>query len=157
MSQSFENAVKNLLTQMGKNAGFSCKNEYRLRINGLSRYIAYIDHVWLEKVPHPLGHSREIPVVAFEITKDISTLWNMKKMKGDIENLRLSNAALGVLVIPTLDDLKSQAKNYGTGSETWLENLESYLRALKMIGFPLRLEIWCFDIQRNIFSSFPIT
>jgi hypothetical protein len=43
MSQSFEKAVKNLLTKMRKNAGFSCRNEYRLRINGLSRYIAYID------------------------------------------------------------------------------------------------------------------
>ena len=157
MSQSFNHDAKNLLKTMGQNAGFDCKDEYRLRIEGLERPIAYIDHVWLIKVPHPSGLSqRRFPVVAFEITKDVSTLWNMKKMKGDIENLRLSNAVLGVLVIPTVGDLKSQAEKVGSGAETWVNNLEGYLKALKSIIFPLRLEVWCFDQQNKKFLPFPL-
>lgn len=152
MSQSFNNDARNSLKIMGQNAGFDCKNEYRLRIEGLERPIAYIDHVWLTRVPHPSGLSeRHVPVVAFEITKDVSTLWNMKKMKGDIENLRLSNATIGVLVIPTVGDLEGQAKRFGSGAETWVKNLTSYLKALKSIVFPLRLEVWCFDQQNKKF------
>jgi hypothetical protein len=119
MSQSFNNDAKILLKALRQNAGFDCKDEYRLRIEGLERPIAYINHVWLTKVPHPSGLSqRHFPVVAFEITKDVSTLWNMKKIKGDIENLRLSNAVLGVLFIPAVGDLKSQAEKIGFGAET---------------------------------------
>jgi len=157
MSQSFNNDAKILLRAMGENSGFECKDEYRLRIEGIERPIAYIDHVWLMKVPHPSGLSqRPFPVVAFEITKDLSTLWNMKKMKGDIENLRLSNAVLGVLVIPTVGHLKSQAEKFGSGAETWVNNLEGYLQALKSIIFPLRLEVWCLDQQNKKFFSFPL-
>jgi len=154
MSQSFEWAAKQLLTQMGKSAGFNCKNEYRLKIEGYNRYVAYVDHVWLAKVPHPFGYSRDFAIVAFEITNDLTALWNMKKMKGDVENLRLSGASLGVLVIPTVDALKGQAEKLGYGSTTWLANLKSYLEVLKKIAFPLRLEVWCFDHKNNKLSIF---
>jgi hypothetical protein len=155
--QSFEGAAKKLLKQIGQNAGFSCENEHRLKMEGLGRYVAYIDHVWLEKVPHPSGLSiRTFPVVAFEITTNLGRLWNMKEMKGDVENLRLSSAALGVLIIPTLDALKKEGEEKKwLGAETWLRNLDNYLKALKMMAFPLRLEVWCFDQKNNKFSTFP--
>jgi hypothetical protein len=124
--------------------GFKHKNEYRLRISVLDKPIAYIDHVWLKEVPYPRGASKDVPVVAFEITKDLSTLWTTKKMKGDIENLRLCSAALGVLIIPTIDTLKTQAEKLGSGASTWLKNLTRYIESLKKIASPLTLEIWYF-------------
>jgi hypothetical protein len=98
---------------------------------------------------------RDLPIVSFEISKDVSTVWNMKKMKGDIENLRLSSSVLGALVIPVLGELQIQAEKIGYGAETWVKNtLADYLKVLKLIAFPLRLEVWCFDEQNNKFELF---
>ena len=77
-------------------------------------------------------------------------------MKGAVGNLRLSSAALGVLVIPTLNVLEEQAKEHGTPAEKWLAKLPSYLTALRMIAFPMKLEVWSYDERSDQLSIFSI-
>jgi len=134
---NFTNEAKKKLEEMGKE--FECQNEYRVQIG---KRFSCIDYVWLKKIPHPNGE-KKVVVVAFEITKDLSKVWDMKKMKGDIVNLQLSNAPLGVLVIPCREELNKQAE--ALDANTWLAKIDDYLEALKDIGKPTKVEVWCFD------------
>ena len=154
MVSDFTKEVKQKLADMGKDE-FICKNEYRVFIGEkrVKHGWSAIDHVWLKNIPHPGEKPSQVVVVAFEITKDIATLWNTKKMKGDITNLRLSNASLGVLIIPTIDKLKEQARKI-KGGEKWIEGIHEYLNALKKIAEPMKIEFWSYDEQGGVFNVF---
>lgn len=103
---------------------------------------------------HPLSRrKKQVVIVAFEITKDITTLWNAKKMKGDITNLRLSNASLGVLIIPTMEKLREQAEKV-KGGEKWIKGIREYLDSLKEIAKPMKIEVWSYDESSDVFSVF---
>jgi len=152
---NFTTEVKQKLRDVGQR-DLECKNEYRVPIG--KRYSS-VDYVWLKKVPCPKSEKtpsgeKKVVAVAFEITKDISTLWNTKKMKGDIVNLQLTNASLGVLVIPCREKLKEQANALGGGAERWLEGINDYIEALLSIARPMKVEVWCYDQEKEEFHYF---
>ena len=144
---NFTDKAKRKLKDMGKE--FECKNEYRVPIG--KRFSA-IDFVWLKKIPYPSKEEKKVVVAAFEITKDLTSVWNMKKMKGDIVNLQLCNAALGVLIIPCENSLKEQAN--AISGNTLLAGINDYIQALIDIAKPMKIEVWTFDRKKNTFDKF---
>jgi len=144
----FTKEIKQKLRAMGENE-FTCKDEHRIYMTKSKRTgFSAIDHVWLKSVPCPEGKKREVVVVAFEITKDLDNLWYTKKMKGDITNLRLTNASLGVLVIPCIEKLKEQATKR-KGGKKWLEGINDYIKALLRIAEPMKVDVWCYDHEKG--------
>ena len=147
-----EEDIKRKLGKLGSQLGFKCKNEYRLKMPGVDRYIGYVDHVWfltlslqaLQEVDAQI--EIQLPAVGFEITTKLDKLWNPKEMKGDITNLRILAPALGVLVIPSRDMLEKEAKARGS---TWHEKLDDYLEALKRMAAPIRIKILYVDNNLN--------
>jgi len=145
MSAPTDREVKKGLKKIGETLGFSCKNEYELIVQEPWGILARIDHVWFKKIPIL---EQNIPIVAFEITTTISKLWSKKLMKGDITNLRLSQAALGVLIIPK----EKWKQNPPPGWENWVWRIDGLLENLKKIASPMRVEIWDLD-QVLLYSS----
>ncbi|MGQ9642175.1 MAG: hypothetical protein ACUVUF_08710 [Candidatus Bathycorpusculaceae bacterium] len=148
----FNEEVKQKLKTLGESKGFECKDEFRVWIG--NRYSS-IDHVWLKEIPYPKPPPKDrkkIVIVAFEITKDLNNLWNSKKMKGDLINLRLSNASLGVLIIPSMETLRKQAEK--RKGEKWLEGLQQYLESLIAIAKPMEVEVWFYDDVRKELNSY---
>ena len=118
----------------------------------IGKRFSAIDFVWLKKIPYPSKEEKKVVVAAFEITKDLTSVWNMKKMKGDIVNLQLCNAALGVLIIPCENSLKEQAN--AVSGNTWLAGINDYIQALIDIAKPMKIEVWTFDRKKNTFDKF---
>lgn len=144
----FTDEAKRKLQAMGEKE-FECKNEYRVPIG---KRFSYIDYVWLKQIPHPDIEDKKVVVAAFEITKNLTSVWDMKKMKGDIVNLQLSNASLGVLIIPCLEDLRKQAQS--VGGESWLIGIKDYFQALVDIARPMKIEVWVFYNDKGKFEKF---
>ena len=79
-----EEDIKRKLGKLGSQLGFKCKNEYRLKMPGVDRYIGYVDHVWfltlslqaLQEVDAQI--EIQLPAVSFEITTRLDKLWNPK-------------------------------------------------------------------------------
>lgn len=122
--------VKDALEKIGKKSGYSCKNEYRIKMTPFKKAFAYIDHVWMKEEPFQM---KEIPIVAFEINVNPKYLGDTKKLKGDIMNLRLANAAIGYLIVP-YERAKKQLKNIWP---SWTNDLESYLERIVEMVDPL--------------------
>ena len=82
MSKIKTKNVKYALEKIGKKSGYSCKNEYRVKMMHSKKAFAYIDYVWMKEEPFQM---EEIPIVAFEINVNPKYLGNTKKLKGDIK------------------------------------------------------------------------
>jgi len=138
MSIPTEKEVKKWLSIIGKANGFQCKNEYEILMQEPWGILAKIDHVWLKRIPIL---DQDIPVVAFEITRSIGKLWNKKMMKGDLTNLRLSQASIGVLVVP-VERWKQEPPH---GYDLFVNRMDDYLVTLTKVAAPMRLELWDLD------------
>jgi len=80
-------------------------------------------------------------MVAFEITTAINKLADLKKMKGDLTNLRLSQASLGIVIVPK----EMFKRNPPYGWKNFVSRMDDYLENLKKIASPMNVEIWDVD------------
>jgi hypothetical protein len=142
MSTVTTKTVKQALKKIGERAGFTCKNEYRVMFPSFKRPFAYVDHVWMKEEPF---QTQEIPMVSFEINVNPKYLGNSKKLKGDIMNLRLVNAAIGYLVVP-YDRAKKELKDIWP---SWTNDLESYLDRVVEMAKPSRVRWIDLDVVLN--------
>lgn len=128
-----ETEVKNALRKIGEDEGFECIDEYSVS-NGIE--IARIDHVWMMKEPIKLG---KIPFIAFEINVNPSSV-DMKKIKADIMNLRLSKAAKGFLILPF-----KRAENEPE-KPPWAKDRKAFEKAIREMANPDRIESLDMDV-----------
>ena len=128
--------IKDALRKIGEKAGFICKNEYSIKLKSNSKEIARIDHVWM--IEEPI-RKEKIPFITFEININPNSI-NMKKIKGDIMNLRLAGAAKGFLILP----FERAEKEYE--KPPWAKDRNSLEKVIFEMGKSFRVESLDMDV-----------
>ena len=155
MEEIDDKAIKMKLAELAEQQGLEPRNEWPIRVwirkieEGAEKWrkseIARVDHVWLYELKVKIGDREEtwqLPVVAFEIIP-VRRLMNLSQIKKDLENLRLSGAALGVIVVQALseNDLKQYMPEHLIKERPGI---------LATLAFPVRIGIaYAGDIMRG--------
>ena len=113
-TELIEEEIKAKLAELAEQQGLKARNEWPVYMwiwdDEKKEWdyvnVAKIDHAWYVEVNVDEG-SWALPVVAFEIVSVIK-LMNLSLLKKDLENIRISGAALGVLVIQAASEEKLQ-------------------------------------------------
>ena len=102
MKEPSEREIKERLAELAKQQGLKSRDKWPVYMWAWKEekwgdVVAWIDHVWYVEIKFN-GETWPLPVVAFEIV-NVGKLLNLSRLKTDLENIRLSGAALGVMVI----------------------------------------------------------
>lgn len=103
--------------------------------------VARIDHAWYINIEL---HNKTwpLPIIVFEIAA-VRKIWSLPEMKKDLENIRLSGAALGVIVLQTSSEEELQ-------QEIPKELFINRLNIMRVIAHPIRIGIaYAGDILRG--------
>jgi len=147
MEEINDKAIKMKLAELAEQQGLEPRNEWPIWKKECNTHseIARVDHVWLYGLKVKVGDHEEtwrLPVVAFEIIR-VRDLRDLSQIKKDLENLRLSGAALGVIVVQAFseDDLKQYMPEHLIKERPGI---------LATLAFPVRIGIaYAGDIMRG--------
>jgi len=137
MMEYSEKEIKAKLAELAKQQGLKFRDEWPIYIRkqGGETWddveIARIDHAWYVEIEFN-GENLPLPVVAFEIV-DMRKLSRLPELKKDLENIRLSGAALGILII--------QAESEDALSSYIRERLERLYNIMRSLTHPVRVGV----------------
>jgi hypothetical protein len=151
------NGVKAALKTIGKHYGYRCNSEFKLEDGGK------VDYVWSINAPRrkdredtsAIFRETALPIVGFEINTRFAEVSNRKRLLGDVKNLELLSPSLGVLVVPALSELTSQAQNHRDW-QVWLKNqgsLERYYHRFEREYSAQRIEVVDWDKIKDLLAK----